>query len=439
MIIHNATLTGSISMQAPPVISGSLTLTGSLNATGDITASSARFSNIITAQTLVVQTVSSSVVYSSGSNVFGNLASNTHQFTGSMLVSGSATFSGSVQNIGGSGFVTSIDGGFRLRNDANSSNLGGLVRRSYWAGGAALDTQIFAETGYGIYLNVNGSSTTGMFISSSGNVGIATSSPLAKLHVGNGTQSGINGAENKIHIASNTSGGRSALLTLANSSGAVTVEGQFESSAESADLRVIIGSTSNHDVILRTNNVERMRITSGSGTIYMGGTNAAPWNITSGTVSQVTLNDTSYPLVIAKTSNVLAIFNQIGTAGTILEFKYQSNVKGSISTDGTNVAFNTSSDYRLKNDLKDFNGLNLINAIKTYNYEWKTNNTRAYGVLAHELAEIIPYAVHGDKDQLDDKGDILPQGVDYSKLVPILIKSIQELKAEFDEYKSTHP
>jgi hypothetical protein len=356
-----------------------------------------------------------------------------------MLVSGSATFSGSVQNIGGSGFVTSIDGGFRLRNDANSSNLGGLVRRSYWAGGAALDTQIFAETGYGIYLNVNGSSTTGMFISSSGNVGIATSSPLAKLHVGNGTQSGINGAENKIHIASNTSGGRSALLTLANSSGAVTVEGQFESSAESADLRVIIGSTSNHDVILRTNNVERMRITSGSGTIYMGGTNAAPWNITSGTVSQVTLNDTSYPLVIAKTSNVLAIFNQIGTAGTILEFKYQSNVKGSISTDGTNVAFNTSSDYRLKNDLKDFNGLNLINAIKTYNYEWKTNNTRAYGVLAHELAEIIPYAVHGDKDQLDDKGDILPQGVDYSKLVPILIKSIQELKAEFDEYKSTHP
>jgi hypothetical protein len=270
----------------------------------------------------------------------------------------------------------------------------------------------------------------------SGSVGIGTVSPLVRLHVGNGTQSAINGAENKIHIA--TTGSRSALITLANSSGAVTVEGQFESSAETADLRVIIGSTSNHDVVLRSNNVERMRTTSG-GIIQIGGTNAAPWNITSGTVSQVTINDASYPLVIAKTSNILAIFNQIGTAGTIFEFKYQSNVKGSISTDGTNVAFNTSSDYRLKNDLKDFNGLNLINAIKTYNYEWKTNNTRAYGVLAHELAEIIPYAVHGDKDQLDDKGDILPQGVDYSKLVPILIKSIQELKAEFDKYKSTHP
>jgi hypothetical protein len=98
---------------------------------------------------------------------------------------------------------------------------------------------------------------------SGGNVGIGNLSPLARLQVGNGTQSGINGAENKIHIASNTSGGRSALLTLANSSGAVTVEGQFESSAETADLRVIIGSTSNHDVVLRANNAEKLRITTG--------------------------------------------------------------------------------------------------------------------------------------------------------------------------------
>jgi len=89
MIIHNATLTGSISMQAPPVISGSLTLTGSINATGDITASSARFSNIITAQTLVVQVVSSSIEYASGSNIFGNLASNTQVFTGSVNITGS--------------------------------------------------------------------------------------------------------------------------------------------------------------------------------------------------------------------------------------------------------------------------------------------------------------------------------------------------------------
>ena len=114
MVIHNATLTGSILMQAPPVISGSLTLTGSINATGDITASSARFSNIITAQTLVVQTVSSSVSYSSGSNVFGNNIANTQVFTGSVLITGSMKLNGAITgplyiNSTGSGANAQLD------------------------------------------------------------------------------------------------------------------------------------------------------------------------------------------------------------------------------------------------------------------------------------------------------------------------------------------
>jgi hypothetical protein len=79
-------------------ILGSVGVTGSISATGDISGSNARFTGAIVAQTLVVQTVSSSVIYSSGSNVFGNLASNTQQFTGSVLVSGSITVSGSVIN-----------------------------------------------------------------------------------------------------------------------------------------------------------------------------------------------------------------------------------------------------------------------------------------------------------------------------------------------------
>jgi hypothetical protein len=52
------------------------------------------------------------------------------------------------------------------------------------------------------------------------------------------------------------------------------------------------------------------------------------------------------------------------------------------------------------------------------------------GVLAHELSNVLPYAVTGDKDALDKDGNINPQGVDYSKLVPVLVKAIQELSAK---------
>ena len=139
-----------------------------------------------------------------------------------------------------------------------------------------------------------------------GAVGIGTTSPLSTLQVGNGTQSGINGASNKIHIA--TTGTRSALLTLANSSGAVTVEGQFESSAESADLRVIIGSTTNHDVVLRTNNAEKLRITT-SGILQFSTIPTNNYQIDSSTLvtvaSGATLNFPVFSgmIVINNTSN----------------------------------------------------------------------------------------------------------------------------------------
>ena len=103
-------------------------------------------------------------------------------------------------------------------------------------------------------------------------LGILTSNPLASLQVGNGTQTAINEAGNKIHIATNNT--RSALVTLANSSGGATIEGIFESSAESADLRVIIGATSNHAVILRSNNTEAMRIFT-SRNVHIGPTPAS--------------------------------------------------------------------------------------------------------------------------------------------------------------------
>jgi hypothetical protein len=111
------------------------------------------------------------------------------------------------------------------------------------------------------------------------------------------------------------------------------------------------------------------------------------------------------------------------------------NIGGVFQTSSTTLQYATSSDYRLKEDLKDFNGLDKVSAIKVYDFKWKESEDRMEGVLAHELQEVIPYAVNGEKDALDEDGNIRTQGVDYSLIVPTLIKAIQELKAEVEQLK----
>ncbi len=121
-------------------------------------------------------------------------------------------------------------------------------------------------------------------------------------------------------------------------------------------------------------------------------------------------------------------------------FNVFSNEIGSIrvNNNNNNVAYNTSSDYRLKEDLKEFKALDTVCKIKVYNYTWKDDPSdfRDQGILAHELDELIPQAVSGEKDALDKDDNILPQSVDYSKIVPHLVQSIQELKAEIEILKN---
>ena len=106
------------------------------------------------------------------------------------------------------------------------------------------------------------------------------------------------------------------------------------------------------------------------------------------------------------------------------------NVTGDVNA----TAFNTTSDYRLKEDFQSFNGLDIINNINVYDFKWKdvddVEGKRAYGVKAHELQEQMPSAVTGEQD-----GNKM-QKVDYSKLVPVLIKSIQELQAQVQQLQN---
>ena len=172
----------------------------------------------------------------------------------------------------------------------------------------------------------------------------------------------------------------------------------------------------------RSGATEYMRITSG-GSVLIGKTSTD-----FSAVGTHLINNGQATLTVA--SDAILYLNRTGSDGIIQYFYKDTSVVGSISVTASATAFNTSSDYRLKQDLKNYNGLELVSAIKTYDYEWKSDKTRMYGVLAHELAEVIPYAVTGEKDGKE------MQGVDYSKIVPVLIKAIQELNAEIKILKN---
>jgi hypothetical protein len=172
---------------------------------------------------------------------------------------------------------------------------------------------------------------------------------------------------------------------------------------------------------------ERMRLTA-SGNLLVGQTASNP--IVSNTVGARIAAES----IFSNSSSEAVSIQRLNSTGTMVAFYYNPGSAyspvGNISTNGSNTSYNTSSDYRLKEDLKEYNGLNIISELKTYDFKWKDTNIRDYGVMAHELQEVLPNYVNGDKDAINDDGTIKPQAVDYSKIVPVLVKAIQELSAE---------
>ncbi len=111
---------------------------------------------------------------------------------------------------------------------------------------------------------------------------------------------------------------------------------------------------------------------------------------------------------------------------------------GAIVTTGSAVLYSSFSDYRLKENVADLTGaLDRVNSLqpKTFNYINRPETTNE-GFLAHELQEIVPQAVSGTKDGVDEDGNPKYQGVDNAHLVPLLVGAIKELKAEIETLKT---
>ena len=198
-----------------------------------------------------------------------------------------------------------------------------------------------------------------------------------------------------------------------------SILGRYNGNQGGLDIR-----TSSNNIVLSDGDGNPRMHVNGSGVVRIG----------SGVVGQVGGGLDIYPTGSGDTGYVSWNKDGAGAGGgtrTAMNFANSGTTVGSVTYSNTSTAYNTSSDYRLKENVVDLTGatdrLKQLNPSR-FNFIADAETT-VDGFLAHEVQAIVPEAVTGTKDAVDDNGNPVYQGIDQSKLVPLLVKTIQELEA----------
>lgn len=380
--------------------------------------------------------------------------------------------------------TSSPTAGYRLQINAGTS---AAMISSTTTSAGAIPKLTFLHAGNDEFSIVGGSyfaflssgTTERMRITSSGNVGIGTSSPSSKLDVngvitgGNGTiqtvisylaSAGVTGTlsnhpyvfyannaerarfttDGRFFIGATSGVGNDQMLIAFNSSGAVTQALNMRDNNASGNgnsflvLRrsddTYLGSIGrsgtdtamfvdgNSYLTFRTGGTERARIDS-SGRVLIG-TTATVGGTWSNEVKQTSSG--VWPWGLNCVDRGLIVRNSSTSTGYYAYFEYNGGTNnGSISWSGGTTAYNTTSDARIKDNIVDApDAGDLIDAIQVRSWDFKADGAHwRYGMVAQELLEVAPEAVNKPEDEE------MMMGVDYSKLVPMLIKEVQSLRA----------
>jgi len=211
--------------------------------------------------------------------------------------------------------------------------------------------------------------------------------------------------------------------------------GQIGQDPQTGELRIRSGETGQGGYYIKfdTGGSERMRIDS-SGNVLVDRTSKTD-TPTYGSVyisadaAQTSTNYFSQVFVEHNSStNHGVVVKELNTSGIAMGFLNSSgSAVGTITTTASATAYNTSSDYRLKEDVQPMVGASdRVLALNPVNFAWKTDGTRVDGFLAHEAQEVVPEAVTGTYNEVDDDGNAVMQGIDQSKLVPLLTAALKE-------------
>jgi hypothetical protein len=262
-------------------------------------------------------------------------------------------------------------------------------------------------------LAVNGNltvDTNTLFVDAANNrVGVGTSSPAQLLHVKGGS-----GDHYKVRLEDS---GNNVGLEL----------GQFGTNGQISSPTAIEFCISQ---------VENARLDT-SGNLLVGATSTVA---VSGAGSGIELNNAGY---------INTKRNSTGFVGH-MQFVNPNGIVGLIATDGSSTSYNTSSDYRLKEDVQPMVGsVDRLMTLKPVNFAWRADGSRVDGFLAHEAQAVVPECVTGQKDQVqiveirDEDGKVtgteerpVYQGIDQSKIVPLLTAALQEALTKIEQLEA---
>ena len=398
---------------------------------------------------------------------------------------GDASFTGNITvSIPDSGGSPAMANTLRLRG-YEGRGAGIKIQDSYNSAASPSDREWFvgsgySNTGFNIGYSETGSQSSyaaqsKLNITTSGNVGIGTVSPGGNLHV-----VGATGGSGSIYLSDRDNGTGTGDALLLNKSGTTS----FIYNRDSGDLKLGTNNQSSYvtikddgDVgINNTSPVTKLHVSHDSAPSTQPALGAAPTSAMLGGTSFGTLfstlssgkgiiqqgrtdgTATAYSLLLnpvggnvgiglddpaslleiegatnASTSNLLRLSR--ASAGSTPEkvagfYSGTSGEKGYITVNDFGTAYNTSSDYRLKENIKPIeDSVERLMSLKPCNFNFISEDEDKIvvdGFIAHEAKEVVPEAVTGVKDAVDENGDPLYQGIDQAKLVPLLTAALQE-------------